>query len=148
MFLPAQSARRISCDFRHSPCASVPPRPREVRDYAVTNEMGDGGGGSGPALARHPDTAMNWRSLAAWLPALILPTATLDQLVVIIRAESAAGVSWLSWLLFLVANLGALFLGRPENRLAMVQMGLAFGLTAFLDLLIVTLVLWERLGTG
>ena len=77
------------------------------------------------------------RALAGWLPAVILPTATLDQLTTILRSGSGENVSAVTWLLFLLANLGALFLGRPETRLAMVQMGLAFGLTALLDVAIV-----------
>jgi hypothetical protein len=77
------------------------------------------------------------RALAGWMPAVILPTATLDQLVTILRSGSVENVSAVTWLLFLLANLGALFLGRPESRVAVVQMGLAFGLTALLDVAIV-----------
>ena len=45
--------------------------------------------------------------LCGWLPAIILPSATLLQLLKIVSAKSAAGVSSLSWLLFGIANLGA-----------------------------------------
>ena len=78
-----------------------------------------------------------FRALAGWMPAVILPTATLHQLVVLLRSGSAENVSATTWLLFLLANVGALFLGRPETRLAALQMGLAFGLTALLDVAIV-----------
>lgn len=77
------------------------------------------------------------RALAGWMPALILPAATLDQLVTILRSGSVENVSAVTWLLFLLANVGALFLGRPGSRIAMVQMALAFGLTALLDVAIV-----------
>ncbi len=85
-----------------------------------------------------------FRALAGWMPAVILPTATLDQLVTIVRSGSAENVSAVTWLLFLLANLGALFLGRPETRVARVQMGLAFGLTALLDVAIVGVIVAFR----
>lgn len=44
--------------------------------------------------------------LAGWIPAIVLPTATLFQLVKIARARSAAGVSLITWLLFGFANIG------------------------------------------
>ena len=81
------------------------------------------------------------RALAGWMPAVILPTATLDQLVTILRSGSVVNVSALTWLLFLLANLGALFLGRPESRMATLQMALAFGLTALLDVAIVAAII-------
>jgi hypothetical protein len=83
---------------------------------------------------------MNIRAVAGWLPAVILPVATLDQLLTILRGGTD-NVSAFTWFLFLLANLGALFLQRPQSRLAAVQMGLAFGVTSLLDLAIVGLVL-------
>ena len=77
------------------------------------------------------------RRLAGLVPAVIRPWATLDQLWTIVQAESTDGVSAFTWMLFLLANVGALCLGRAENRIAVVQMTLAFGLTALLDLGIV-----------
>lgn len=44
--------------------------------------------------------------LAGWIPAIVLPTATLFQLVKIARARSAEGVSLMTWLLFGFANIG------------------------------------------
>jgi hypothetical protein len=84
------------------------------------------------------------RALAGWMPAVILPTATLDQLVTIVRAGSAENLSVVTWLLFLLANLGALFLGQPGSRVAVVQMALAFGLTALLDVAIVVAIVAFR----
>ena len=79
---------------------------------------------------------MNWQRFAGWLPALILPAATADQLFTLLRAESVEGVSALTWFLFLLANLGALTLADPAHRIGRIQKGLAFGLTAALDLAI------------
>lgn len=45
-------------------------------------------------------------SLSGWLPAIIIPVATLIQLVDILRRKSAAGVSGLTWFLFGIANIG------------------------------------------
>ena len=81
------------------------------------------------------------RHLAGWLPAVILPTATAEQLRALIAADSAAGTSALTWGLFLLANLGAMVLGTAETPLARLQMALAFGVTAALDLLFVAFIL-------
>ena len=44
--------------------------------------------------------------LFGWLPAIIIPLATIVQLGAILRHRSTAGVSALTWLLFGVANIG------------------------------------------
>lgn len=44
--------------------------------------------------------------LAGWLPAVIIPTATIIQLATIVKDRSAQGVSWLTWFLFGIANIG------------------------------------------
>lgn len=44
--------------------------------------------------------------LAGWLPAVIIPTATIIQLITIFKDRSTQGVSWLTWFLFGVANIG------------------------------------------
>jgi hypothetical protein len=88
------------------------------------------------------------RRLAGWLPAVILPTATFDQFWVIIWSGSSENVSVVTWTLFLLANVGALCLGRPEDKIAVSQMGLAFGLTAILDLAIVILIVTHRIAAG
>lgn len=45
-------------------------------------------------------------SFSGWLPAVIIPMATLIQLSDIFKRRSAAGVSWLTWFLFGIANIG------------------------------------------
>ncbi len=84
---------------------------------------------------------MSPRKLVAWLPALILPGATIAQLLALLDSGSAENVSPLTWFMFMLANVGALYLGRPEGGLARLQMALAFGLTALLDLIIVAIVI-------
>lgn len=44
--------------------------------------------------------------LAGWLPAVIIPAATIIQLTTIFKDRSTQGVSWLTWFLFGVANIG------------------------------------------
>lgn len=44
--------------------------------------------------------------IAGWLPAIIIPTATIIQLGTIFKDRSTQGVSWLTWFLFGVANIG------------------------------------------
>lgn len=50
---------------------------------------------------------MNKKTIAwiGWLPALIIPIATLLQFIEVFRAPSVDGVSWLTWVLFAVANI-------------------------------------------
>ena len=81
------------------------------------------------------------RQLIAWLPALILPAATAEQLRALLAADVLGGASALTWALFFLANVGALFLGTAETPLARVQMALAFGVTAGLDLILVAVIL-------
>ena len=45
-------------------------------------------------------------SLSGWLPAVIIPMATLIQLTDILKRRSATGVSGLTWFLFGIANIG------------------------------------------
>lgn len=44
--------------------------------------------------------------LCGWLPAVIIPLATIIQLSAILRNRSTTGVSALTWFLFGVANVG------------------------------------------
>lgn len=44
--------------------------------------------------------------LSGWIPAVILPVASLIQLVKIYKSKSSDGVSPLAWTLFGVANIG------------------------------------------
>ena len=45
-------------------------------------------------------------NLVGWVPAVILPVASLIQLIKIWRSRTVAGVSLMTWLLFGIANLG------------------------------------------
>ncbi len=65
---------------------------------------------------------MKPRALVAWLPALILPGATIAQLLALLDSGSAENVSALTWFMFMLANVGALYLGRPEGALARLQL--------------------------
>jgi len=43
--------------------------------------------------------------LCGWLPAIIFPTGSIIQLVKIVRARTAQGVSLTTWALFALANI-------------------------------------------
>lgn len=73
-----------------------------------------------------------------WLPAVIIPTATLLQLMAMIRQRSAAGVDWLTWLLFGIANVGLYIYTEKYGDLQSV-VGLLG--SAVMDFAIATLVL-------
>ena len=45
-------------------------------------------------------------NIFGWLPAIIIPLATIIQLSTIFRDRSTNGVSWVTWILFGVANVG------------------------------------------
>ena len=81
------------------------------------------------------------RQLLAWLPAVILPAATAEQLRALLVAEVIEGATVWTWALFFLANVGAMFLGTAETPLARLQMWLAFGLTAALDVVLVAVIL-------
>jgi uncharacterized protein with PQ loop repeat len=74
-----------------------------------------------------------WQSVAGWLPAIIFPTATLFQLIPVLKGQTA-GVSAVSWAMFGLANLGAYLFSTQKHT---VQIILAFLLTAIMDALIV-----------
>ena len=82
---------------------------------------------------------------AAWMPAVIFPTATFSQLLTVWRASDRSAVSIPTWCLFGFANIGALALAGPEGAIAWLQAGIGFGVTAVLDLLIV-IVAASRIG--
>lgn len=44
--------------------------------------------------------------LAGWIPAAIFPGASLLQLIKVLRSNSVEGISLMTWLLFVFANLG------------------------------------------
>ena len=48
----------------------------------------------------------NLVELSGWLPAIIIPVATLSQLLTLIKNRSSANVNVITWSLFGIANLG------------------------------------------
>ncbi len=79
------------------------------------------------------------QEIAGWFPAIILPTATLLQLIKIIKQGSSEGVSMSSWILFGIANLGTyIFTGKYTA----IQTILGFLLTSFLNFVIVALIFY------
>ncbi len=45
-------------------------------------------------------------NIVGWLPAVILPVAAFMQLLKILKEKNVQGVSFISWLLFGLANIG------------------------------------------
>lgn len=86
-----------------------------------------------PELSQRSNRQQLLQSFAGWLPAIIFPTATLFQLIPVLRGETA-GVSVVSWAMFGLANLGA-YIFSTQKR--MPQIILAFLLTSIMDSLIV-----------
>lgn len=80
-------------------------------------------------------------NLAGWIPAIILPTATVSQLVKIVRSRSAEGVSLATWLLFGIANVGLYIF--TEKYLAIQSLVGLLG-TAMMDFIIVALILFIK----
>ncbi|MEM1308398.1 MAG: hypothetical protein AAGF98_02665 [Cyanobacteria bacterium P01_H01_bin.153] len=79
--------------------------------------------------------------MAGWIPAIILPTATVSQLVKIVRSRSAEGVSLATWLLFGIANVGLYIF--TEKYLAIQSLVGLLG-TAMMDFIIVALILFIK----
>ncbi|ELS01045.1 hypothetical protein Xen7305DRAFT_00007460 [Xenococcus sp. PCC 7305] len=80
-------------------------------------------------------------NLAGWVPAIILPIATITQLVKIVQERNAAGVSLITWFLFGVANIGLYLF--TEKYLALQSLVGLLG-TAVLDFAIFFLALSYR----
>jgi hypothetical protein len=78
-------------------------------------------------------------NVAGWMPAIILPLATITQLAKIIRERSAKGVSLVTWVMFGVANVGLYVF--TEKYLALQSLIGLLG-TAILDFTIVGFVLF------
>jgi hypothetical protein len=81
---------------------------------------------------------MSFTQIAGILPAVIFPAATLVQLGRMVKAQSAAGVSVLTWLLFGFANL-AIYIYAERYAEWQAIVGMLF--TAVLDFVIVALAL-------
>ena len=75
---------------------------------------------------------------AGWIPAVIIPIATLLQCIEVFTAESVDAVSWLTWLLFGLANIGFYIY---TEKYTSVQTILGFLGTAVIDFVIVANVL-------
>lgn len=76
-----------------------------------------------------------------WIPAIILPAATLSQLIKIIKEQSGKGVSILTWSLFALANL-SLYI-YTEKYLSIQSLIGLLG-TAILDLIVIGFALKYR----
>jgi len=77
-------------------------------------------------------------SIAGFVPAIILPTATFLQLLKILRVKSAHGVSIMTWLLFGFANLGLFIYIEKYFEIP----SLSLLLTAILNFLIIVVSLY------
>ena len=89
-------------------------------------------------FARSALSNMSIAQIAGILPAVVFPAATLVQLVRMVRARSAAGVSVATWLLFGFANL-AIYVYAERYTEWQAIVGMLF--TAVLDFVIVGLAL-------
>lgn len=83
----------------------------------------------------------SWREILGWVPAIVFPVASLVQLLVIIRARSAAGVSALTWALFALANI-CLFL-YMEDRYHAQALATTLGTAALQVAVVVLALLWR-----
>lgn len=79
--------------------------------------------------------------IAGIAPAIIFPAATLLQLISIIRAKTAKGVSALTWALFGIANIGMYIF---TEKYTSIQTIAGFLGTAILDFIIVAMVLTDK----
>ncbi len=80
-------------------------------------------------------------NLAGWIPAVVLPTATLLQLIKIARSRSVEGVSLATWLLFGISNIGLYIF--TEKYLALQTLIGLLG-TAVLNFIIVAMIVSLR----
>ncbi len=80
-------------------------------------------------------------NLAGWIPAVVLPTATLLQLIKIHRTKVVEGVSLATWLLFGIANLG-LYVFTEKYLAPQMLIGLLG--TAVLNFIIVAMIVSLR----
>ena len=80
--------------------------------------------------------------LAGWVPAIIFPSATLIQLVKIIKENTVKGVSITTWVMFGIANIGLYLYIEKYSEL---QPIIGFLGTAILDFIIVGLAIaWKN----
>ncbi|MCX6950817.1 MAG: hypothetical protein NTV51_01320 [Verrucomicrobia bacterium] len=88
---------------------------------------------------------MTFAQIAGILPAVVFPAATIVQLVRMVRARSAAGVSVATWLLFGFANL-AIYIYAERYTEWQAIVGMLF--TAVIDFVIVALALFRYQKTA
>ncbi|MEL6439730.1 MAG: hypothetical protein AAFQ80_10800 [Cyanobacteria bacterium J06621_8] len=84
-------------------------------------------------------------NLAGWIPAIVLPAATISQLLKITRSQSAEGVSLVTWLLFGIANVG-LYIFTEKYFELQALIGLLG--TAIMDFVIVILIIFLKRNQG
>ncbi len=85
-------------------------------------------------------------NIAGWIPAIILPVATISQLAKMVKEKTAEGVSLITWFLFGIANIG-LYLFTEKYFALQSVVGLLG--TAVLDFAIVGVALvYERKETA
>ncbi len=77
---------------------------------------------------------------SGWLPAIIIPAATLLQLYEVYSAATVEGVSWPTWLLFGLANVGFYIYTEKYTSLPAI---LGFLGTALIDFFIVALIVFR-----
>lgn len=84
--------------------------------------------------------------ISGWVPAVIIPLATLIQLLTVLKHGSTEGVSWVTWTMFGIANIGLYI--YTEKYLALQAIVGLLG-TAVLDFVIAGFAVWGRgAGTG
>ncbi|MEM9003961.1 MAG: hypothetical protein AAGE59_10595 [Cyanobacteria bacterium P01_F01_bin.86] len=82
-------------------------------------------------------------NVAGWIPAVVLPTATISQLVKIVQSKSAEGVSLVTWLLFGIANVG-LYIFTEKYFSLQSLIGLLG--TAIMDFIIVAMIVFIKVN--
>ena len=80
-------------------------------------------------------------NILGWIPAIILPAATISQLLKILRERSGKGVSIITWTLFAMANL-SLYIYTEKYFSLQSLLGLLG--TAILDIFIILAALKYR----
>lgn len=88
-----------------------------------------------------PSLEIVLKELSGWIPALILPTAAIFQLVRIVKNRSGKDVSLVAWILFGIANIGLYIFS--EKYLALQSILGLLG-TAAINFAIVFVVLYHR----
>lgn len=81
--------------------------------------------------------------LLGWVPAIIFPSATLLQLIVIVRRKTAAGVSVVAWTAYAIANICLFLYTEKYGELESIVGALG---TAALNLCIVAAAIRYRNG--